>query len=130
MSNAKSELVAQPYTNSLGQVINPGDSVVYVTKGQSYISVSKGIFRGVRKVANNVVGTSVLTKRTSSRVEYTNGLGGKYKETIFDYKTRTYVPTGRTYDVYHDEKNFVTTLQRNRLFPFTEATDLLIKASF
>lgn len=44
-----SELVVEPWTNAIGQTINPGDEVIYVGTGYGHsVSVKKGKFGGVR----------------------------------------------------------------------------------
>ena len=43
-----SEFKAVSYTNEFGQVINPGDRVIYVGTGYAhFVSVNQGIFDGV-----------------------------------------------------------------------------------
>lgn len=42
-----SELRIEPFTNEFGQVINPGDEVVYVATGYSHqVSVNRGRYQG------------------------------------------------------------------------------------
>jgi hypothetical protein len=43
-----SELVVEPFTNEFGQVINPGDEVIFAGTSWKRTSISKGIFGGVR----------------------------------------------------------------------------------
>jgi hypothetical protein len=44
-----SELVIEPFTNEFGQVINPGDEVIFAGySGYTGTSIRKGIFAGVR----------------------------------------------------------------------------------
>ena len=44
-----SELVIEPFTNEFGQVINPGDEVIFAGyNGYTGTSIRKGIFGGVR----------------------------------------------------------------------------------
>lgn len=43
-----SDLRAEPWTNSIGQVINPGDYVVAVSKSTGTVGISTGKFAGVR----------------------------------------------------------------------------------
>lgn len=65
-----SKLIKEPYTNHLGQVINPGDEVMYIATSWKRTRVDKGIFEGVyksngyytRKDPNGV--TAVLVRRT------------------------------------------------------------------
>jgi hypothetical protein len=43
-----SELVVEPFTNEFGQVINPGDEVIFAGTSWKQTSIRKGIFGGVR----------------------------------------------------------------------------------
>jgi hypothetical protein len=43
-----SELVVEPWTNEFGQVINPGDEVIFAGTSWKSTSIRKGIFGGVR----------------------------------------------------------------------------------
>lgn len=43
-----SELVVEPFTNEFGQVINPGDEVIFAGTSWKNTSIRKGVFAGVR----------------------------------------------------------------------------------
>ena len=43
-----SELVVEPFTNEFGQVINPGDEVIFAGTSWKQTRIRKGIFAGVR----------------------------------------------------------------------------------
>lgn len=43
-----SELVAEPFTNHIGQVINPGDEVIFAGTSWKQTRMRKGVFAGVR----------------------------------------------------------------------------------
>lgn len=43
-----SELVIEPFTNEFGQVINPGDEVIFAGTSWKQTHINKGIFAGVR----------------------------------------------------------------------------------
>jgi hypothetical protein len=43
-----SELVVEPWANEFGQVIHPGDEVIFAGTSWKQTSISKGIFGGVR----------------------------------------------------------------------------------
>jgi hypothetical protein len=43
-----SELVIEPFTNEFGQVINPGDEVIYAGTSWKNTTIRKGVFAGVR----------------------------------------------------------------------------------
>jgi hypothetical protein len=42
------ELVVEPWTNEFGQVINPGDEVIFAGSSWKRTRISKGVFAGVR----------------------------------------------------------------------------------
>jgi hypothetical protein len=44
---AKSKFVATEFTNKLGQLVSPGDSVAFVSTSRKRTLVRKGIFEGV-----------------------------------------------------------------------------------
>lgn len=43
-----SELVVEPWTNEFGQVIHPGDEVIFAGTSWKRTSIHKGVFAGVR----------------------------------------------------------------------------------
>jgi hypothetical protein len=43
-----SELVVEPFTNEFGQVINPGDEVIFAGTSWKQTRIRKGVFAGVR----------------------------------------------------------------------------------
>ena len=43
-----SELVVEPFTNEFGQVINPGDEVIFISTSYKQTNIRKGVFAGVR----------------------------------------------------------------------------------
>lgn len=46
-----SELVVEPFTNHIGQVINPGDEVIFAGTSWKQTRMRKGVFAGVRYAA-------------------------------------------------------------------------------
>ena len=44
-----SEFSVEPFTNHLGQVINPGDDVIAVSTSSHSVAVQRGVFEGVNK---------------------------------------------------------------------------------
>ena len=65
-----SELVVEPWTNEFGQVINPGDEVIFAGTSRKQTSISKGIFGGVRyadvsryRVVKDADGNVVMEER-------------------------------------------------------------------
>ena len=65
-----SELVVEPWTNEFGQVINPGDEVIFAGTSWKQTSISKGIFGGVRyadvsryRVVKDADGNVVMEER-------------------------------------------------------------------
>ena len=79
------------WTNSIGQVIQPGDDVIFVTTGYSHnVKVRQGRFIGVNESTDT-------GKVNSQRVEYTGRkyCSGKFVDKII--KTCTYL--GRIYKI-------------------------------
>lgn len=96
-----SELVAEAFTNEFGQVINPGDEVVYVGSGYNHsVSVRQGKFGGVYYDTRRVYlydekgaykrdeRGSVMSemKRVVSAVRID---GVKSSRWVYDYKTKS-----------------------------------------
>lgn len=98
MGKTINTFVAEPFTNSIGQTINPGDRVVYVTHGYS-VHMGKGWFDGVYK---NKKGKVVLTRVRGiheTKTELTgNKLTHSYMGHEYDRETRSYVPAMRSYE--------------------------------
>lgn len=72
-----SELVVEPWTNEFGQVINPGDEVIFAGTSWKRTSISKGIFGGVRY--DNVTRTEYLTDESGRYIkeDYVDRWSGK-----------------------------------------------------
>jgi len=120
MGKTINTFVAEPFTNSIGQTINPGDRVAYITHGWS-VDMGKGWFDGVYK---NAKGDVVLTRVRGIRDTKTELTGNKLTHTYmhheYDRNTRTYVPVERSYE--YDETVTVpvepygtAALQRHRI---------------
>jgi hypothetical protein len=122
MGYNKSNLVAEPFTNSIGQTLNPGDDVVVVTNCTSRVNVTTGKFAGVRRdmKTNEIVGTSIsdIKRVHFERVYSEHGKIEEVKIKDYDYNLRKYnsEKTGRRYDVVPVTKYRKTTLHRNRVF--------------
>ena len=119
MSYKQTELVEEPFVNSIGQTINPGDKVVAVTTGYGHrVNIITGVFEGVRRtnsVKRTIVGSrigGIPVKRT--RAVYTED--GENIEQRYDYQTRKMVPTGRRYNIITEVTQRKSSLQRNRVF--------------
>lgn len=118
--------VAESFTNSIGQTLQPGDKVVAVTTGYGHsVSVFEGVFEGVyRNPSNdNVVGTRVgqVPVTWNERVFAEDG---EDEETKFQYKYDAngryagfeYVPTGKRYNLVTYVRYRKSSLRRNRVF--------------
>ena len=123
-----SELIAEPFTNSIGQVINPGDKVVAVATGYGHrVSVFTGIFEGVRRQKDGkkqIVGSRIgsVPVKWNERV-YTED--GEHEEFMYDWKTYKSVPTGKRYNLVPKVTYRKSSLQLNRVFKIdTAAADL------
>lgn len=67
---SKSKLIEQAWTNSIGQVINPGDKVLVIVQGYNHSTYTKiGTFLGVNQRGQ---GTALVSARVFKRVD------GKY----------------------------------------------------
>jgi hypothetical protein len=60
MGKTYNKFVAEPFTNKIGQTINPGDRVAYVTKCSGRVYQGTGWFDGVYKDPDN--GRVALTR--------------------------------------------------------------------
>jgi hypothetical protein len=119
MSYKYSELVEEPFVNSIGQTINPGDKVVAITTGYGHrVNIITGVFEGVRRQNSStkgIVGSrigGVPVKRTRS--VYSED--GEHAEMKYDYTTRKYIPSGRRYNLVTEVTYRKSSLQRNRVF--------------
>ena len=119
MSYKQTELVEEPFVNSIGQTINPGDKVVAVTTGYGHrVNIITGVFEGVRRLntgTKRIVGSrigGVPVKR--NRVVYTED--GENIEQRYDYQNRKMVPTGRRYNIITEVTQRKSSLQQNRVF--------------
>lgn len=55
--STKSKVVPQPFTNKFGQVLNPGDEVVFIGSGYNKsVNIYKGTYKGV--YASGALGVS------------------------------------------------------------------------
>ena len=84
-----SELVVEPFTNEFGQVINPGDEVIFAGySGYVGTRIRKGIFGGVR-YAN--VTRSREVKDADGNTVMVEGYGGRMYPKRESYVTREVV---------------------------------------
>lgn len=72
-----SELVIEPFTNEFGQVINPGDEIIFAATAWKSTSIRKGIFGGVHYA--NVTRTEYLTDESGRYIkeDYVDRWSGK-----------------------------------------------------
>lgn len=83
--NTVTEFVAESFTNKIGQVIQPGDRVAYVTNGRHRIRQGTGWFDGVMK------------DRRSGNVEFTRIRGIRSTKTVATGKMLTHSYTSYTW---------------------------------
>ena len=117
MGKTINQFVAEPFVTELGQTINPGDRVAYVSHGYG-VHMGKAWFDGVFKNdEGEVVSTRVRGIHETKSVETGEVKTHTYK--FYDFNARAYVD--RSYE-YRERINMpcepygTTTLQRNRLF--------------
>lgn len=126
--NRVNTFVADSFTNSIGQTLQPGDKVVAVTTGYCHnVSVFEGVFEGVyRNPRNdNVVGTRV----GQIPVKYNEHVfceDGEHEETVYKGYDRVtwqsiYEKTGRRYNLVPNVRYRKSSLQRNRVFKIDTA---------
>lgn len=128
-----SELVVEPFTNFIGQVINPGDKVVAVTTGYGHrVSVFTGIFEGVRREKDGkkqIVGSQIGSVPVECN-ERVYAEDGEHEETVYKgYDRNTYESiyekTGKRYNLVEKVTYRKSSLQLNRVFKIdTAAADL------
>ena len=121
MSKKVNDFVAESFTNSLGQTLEPGDDVVFVTSGYT-VSIGSGKFEGVYRspTSKNIVGSRI----GSVPVDYLERIfceDGEHAEEVFkgwDEKTWRYIyeKSGRRYNLVPRVKYRKSVLQRNRVF--------------
>jgi hypothetical protein len=97
---SKSKLIAQTWTNSIGQTINPGDKVLSIATGYSHSTkVREGVFLGT------VNGNPSVTVKDSKYgywvdgkdVGYRNGVKQGIKGQWQPYSRRSTLPSKRVY---------------------------------
>jgi hypothetical protein len=76
-----SELVVEPWTNEFGQVINPGDQVIFAGTSWKNTSIRKGVFGGVRYA--NVTKYRRVVDADGNPVMETNRWGGQSQKTEY-----------------------------------------------
>ncbi len=97
MGKTINTFVAEPFTNSIGQTINPGDRVAYITHSWS-VHMGKGRFDGVYKNANgDVVLTRVRGIRDTKTVLTGNTKTITYVNNEWDRTTRTFRQVEKSY---------------------------------
>lgn len=120
MGKTINTFVAEPFTNSFGQTINPGDRVAYITHGWS-VHMGKGRFDGVFKdPKGQIVLTRVRDIRDTKTVLTGNIKTRTYWAHEYDRTTRTYIPVEKSYDyqeteIVSCEPYGVALLQRHRM---------------
>jgi hypothetical protein len=117
MSYRVNEFVIESYTNDLGQTLEPGDDVVFVTTCMHRVSVETGKFEGVyrnlssKKIARTRIGTVPVHYNERQFCE-----DGEHPDIVWDWTLRKSVPTGKRYNLVPRVKYRKSTLQLNRVF--------------
>lgn len=81
-----SEFVVEPFTNEFGQVINPGEEVIFAGSSWNQTYIRKGVFAGVRY--DNVTRTNYLKDENGELIkeEIKSSYGGS---TYYRYKSES-----------------------------------------
>lgn len=126
--NRVNTFVADSFTNSIGQTLQPGDKVVAVSTGYGHqVSVFEGVFEGVYRNPHNdiIVGTRVgqIPVKYNERVYCDDG---EHEENVYrGYDPKTwqsiYEKTGRRYNLVPTVRHRKSALQRNRVFKIDTA---------
>jgi hypothetical protein len=106
------EFVSEPWTNDLGQTINPGDEVIFAGTSWKQTTIRKGIFGGVRY--GNVTRSFYVKDENGDFIkeDYTERWSGKtYQRNKMESKTTREVVAVRVekvnrgfkYKSYYDE---------------------------
>lgn len=121
MGKTINKFVAEPFTNKLGQTINPGDRVAYVTHSRSSVYMGKAWFDGVFKnERGEIVFTRVRGVRNTKYVPTGKIITYKYNTHDYDNIKRMWVPVTKT-SSYHEtvevecEPTGTTALQCHRI---------------
>ena len=117
MGKTINQFVSEPFVTELGQTINPGDRVAYVTYGYKQVRMRKAWFDGVFKDnAGNVVLTRVRGIRDTKSVEIGEVKTWSYRH--YDRNSREYVDRSYEYKERVDvpcEPYGTTVLQNHRI---------------
>ena len=123
MSYRVNKFVSESFTNDLGQTLQPGDDVVFVTTGYGHnVRIETGKFEGVyRNLKNeNIAGTRIGTVpvHTHEIVYAEDGEHEEFDWGSWDNEKRRYVvnPTGKRYNRIPVVKYRKSSLQLNRVF--------------
>jgi hypothetical protein len=122
MGKPYNQFVAEPFVNAVGQTINPGDRVAYVTMGYNKrVNQNTGWFDGVLKDPKSgaVVFTRVRGINTRKTMATGKIITERYKRWDYTVEPRRQVDAEYTYNetVKVDVEPYGTTiLQRHRLF--------------
>ena len=116
---------AEPFTNEIGQTLNPGDKVVAVSTGYGHqVNVFEGVFEGVYR--GNLYNKGKITGTRIGQVpvnwnERVYSEDGEFAEVRFDYNVYRSVPTGLRYNLVPKTRYRKSSLQRNRVFKIDTA---------
>ena len=116
---------AEPFTNEIGQTLNPGDKVVAVSTGYGHqVSVFEGVFEGVYR--GNLYNKGKITGTRVGQIpvkghERVYSEDGEFAEVQYDLRIYQSVPTGRRYNLVPKTRYRKSSLQRNRVFKIDTA---------
>ena len=117
MGKTINQFVAEPFVTDLGQTINPGDRVAYVTHAYKRVNMGKAWFDGVFKNdKDRVVLTRVRGIRATKSVETGEVKTHTYRH--YDWNSREYVDRSYEYKERVDvpcEPYGTTVLQNHRI---------------
>jgi hypothetical protein len=86
---------AEPFTNSLGQTIQPGQKIICVSQGYNHTTkVSMGTYLGLRRDSRGGVRNVVVTRALEKYGYQLNGVSATYKTPGATYAK--YIATGKT----------------------------------
>ena len=82
-----SEFVIEPWTNDIGQIINPGDEVIFAGTSWKQTHIRKGIFGGVRYA--NVTRSFYVKDENGNNIkeDYVDRWGKTYQRNKMERKT-------------------------------------------
>lgn len=93
-----SDLIVEPFTNHLGQTINPGDEVIAVGTSSHSVSVVKAVYDGFRKSERGdirsvrVSGLKPWWTKLTTKPEWAEGQPESFSQSFPCQRIYKYVP--------------------------------------